>query len=90
MKHYNCSGWKCPVCGEVVTLTEKDEAPDYCYKCPSCGKITGADEWAEAACAYCARYQPVDECNGECPLHGFVGDFSRVCADFQPDDGGNQ
>ena len=45
MKHYTCPGWKCPACGAVVALTEKDEAPHYCYKCPSCGMITGADEW---------------------------------------------
>lgn len=44
---YECGGWRCPSCGAVVTLTDKDEAPDYCYKCPACGNITGADEWEE-------------------------------------------
>ena len=44
---YECSGWRCPSCGTVVTLTDKDEAPDYCYKCPTCGEVTGADEWEE-------------------------------------------
>ena len=44
---YECSGWRCPSCGAVVTLTDKDEAPDYCYKCPACGAVTGADEWEE-------------------------------------------
>lgn len=45
MNKYNSPNWVCPVCKGVVTLTEKDEAPDYCYKCPKCGEITGADEW---------------------------------------------
>lgn len=83
MKHYACPGWKCPICGAIVELTEKNEAPHYCYKCPSCGTITGADEWTEAACAYCDHYHAVDENNGECPLHGFVGDFCMGCKDFK-------
>ena len=83
MKFYTCPGWKCPSCGKIVELTEKDEAPHYCYKCPSCGTVTGADEWTEAACVYCDHYHPVDENNGECPLHGFVGDFCVACADFK-------
>lgn len=45
--NYECPGWRCPSCGAVVTLTDKDEAPDYCYKCPACGAVTGADEWEE-------------------------------------------
>lgn len=44
---YESPGWCCPICGTVVTLTDKDEAPDYCYKCPTCGGVTGADEWEE-------------------------------------------
>lgn len=44
---YECSGWRCPSCGAVVTLTDKDEAPDYCYKCPACGTVAGADEYEE-------------------------------------------
>lgn len=47
MSKYNSPNWVCPSCGAAVTLTEKDEAPEYCYKCPSCGEITGADEWRE-------------------------------------------
>ena len=86
MNKYNSPNWVCPVCKSVVTLTEKDEAPHYCYKCPSCGAITGADEWTEAACTYCRHYHPVDENNGECPLHGFVGDFCVACADFQSEE----
>lgn len=42
---YTCTGWRCPVCEKIVTLTETDEAPHYCYKCPECGSVTGADEW---------------------------------------------
>lgn len=45
---YECSGWRCPICGAVVTLTDRDEAPDYSYKCPACGTVAGADEWEEA------------------------------------------
>ena len=44
---YECPGWICPRCGATVTLTDKDEAPHYCYKCPACGEISGADEWDE-------------------------------------------
>lgn len=44
---YGCPNWRCPICGEVVTLTDQNEAPHYCYKCPACGEITGADEWEE-------------------------------------------
>lgn len=65
MKHYNCPGWQCPTCGEIVTLTEKDEAPDYCYKCPSCGVVTGANEWEtaheEAAKAAMERFATIQK-----------------------------
>ena len=44
---YQCGGWRCPICKTTVTLTDKDEAPGYCYKCPTCGEVTGADEWEE-------------------------------------------
>lgn len=44
---YERPGWRCPICGEVVTLTDQNEAPHYCYKCPACGETTGADEWEE-------------------------------------------
>lgn len=47
MNKYSSPGWVCPVCGDVVTVTEKDEVGPYDYKCPACGEITGADKWKE-------------------------------------------
>lgn len=43
------TGWRCPLCRAIVTLTDKDEAPHYTYKCPICSAVTGADLWEEVS-----------------------------------------
>lgn len=83
MNKYNSPNWVCPVCKGVVTLMEKDEAPDYCYKCPKCGEITGADEWKKRVIAewieHRNAYRLYYPCRPENTV-AYVGDISEVDA----------
>ena len=83
MNKYNSPNWVCPVCKGVFTLTEKDEAPDYCYKCPKCGETTGADEWKKRVIAewieHRNAYRLYYPCRPENTV-AYVGDISEVDA----------
>lgn len=81
MNKYNSPNWVCPSCGAVVTLTEKDEAPEYCYRCPSCGEITGADEWRERLHAEWIAYRNdyrLYSPSFPCDTVAYVDDLSEV------------